>query len=183
MHTLVAGLYFIATLLSAYVLLKRPDWMMLIVLVFALGIAFDEMNWFLTYLYSPSVDWPAQNFAGMFAVAVKGVSTPTTIPELAMVAGGRLIALMTVFYGSFLAFFYGSRIVAHFKAMPVSTLSLLALWEGCLLISFVGGALSLSALTPLIAVLKIIGAIACLLYLFNEIYLMSKTPSSVPPSA
>lgn len=169
-------LYGLAALISAYVMYRQPSWLMAIMFVFAAGLGLEEYEWFLPQIFSGATEWPARNFTQIFMLALRGVSDPTTVLELGLVAGGRLFILLATVYGLYFAVKYWDVIVKYVTTMQMAKLCLLLLWEGCLAVSFVIMALGVAALIPLAGVLKVLGAFVCLLYMINDLYVMIKTP-------
>lgn len=177
---LIFLLYMISTGLAAWLLWRRFDGLMLVMFVFALGLGFEEYEWFLPQIFSGTDEWPARNFSQAFAVALRGIPTPTTIPELAVVTFGRLFILFTVLYGGFFLVKYWPAVVAYIRSMPPSILALLLLWEGCLLINFTLVALQIDLGFDGAGLCRLLGAVACLFYMINTVLLNRASP---PPSS
>ena len=184
MPFVIFALYILSAGLAAYAIYRHPTWLMTVMFVFAAGLGLEEYEWFLPQFFADASEWPARNFTQWFALVLRGISSPTTVIELGMVGFGRLFCLLLVIYGAYFLFKYWENVVAYVRAMPVSTLCLLLLWEACLLVSFTVFAAGVTMLFPLAGILKVLGAFVCLLYMANEVYLMRRNGMAMtPPSS
>jgi hypothetical protein len=167
MSLLISLVYAVSAVIAAALMFRRPTVLMLIMFVFAAGLALEEQEWFFPVFFESAVDWPARNFTQWFALAIRGISDPTTLPELTLVASGRLLILLGALYGAYFGVRHWPAIVAYITHMPHLRLGLLLGWEACLLVAFVLATAAPGAL-GLIGVVKFVGALICLGYMGYE---------------
>lgn len=185
MSVLVFLLYLSAAAMAGYVVYYRVSAPVLALCLASIFLMFESQGWFLTFLFDGATEWPVHSVMDTLALSVQGVSTPTTLSELVVVAIGRLIILLGIFYLAVFAVKRGNGVVARIQNMTTPNLVCLMLWVVCLMIDLTVQALAISSLLPLGAVARALGAVAAAALSFNIFMPFIRSPrasgSGLPP--
>lgn len=167
MLSIVFLLYLAAVLMLAYVVYTRGGGAAAVALLASFFLAFDTQGWFLVWFSDAVTAWPVHSLQDVVVVALRGVSNPTTIPELAVVSVGRLILLLALLYGAFFVLRARDAFWVRVCAMPTAQLCCVTLWVVGLIAHMVLRALGGEMLSPMAGIAGILAAIGAAGLAFN----------------
>jgi hypothetical protein len=130
-------LYLLAASLLFYRLYHAMTPMRLGLIGLFLVAALDGQQWFLP-LWADTNLWPATNLTSLFAAAWAGLNGPAEMGQLIIVAVGRFLALMVVFYGLVWAVMRGQAALARVSSWPVPMRLMLGAWVILSAVAFLG---------------------------------------------
>lgn len=182
MTTLITLLYLLAAVTMLAVVARAPSRRAWAVMVLALLAVFEEQHWFLP-LFIDTTAWPETTLTSLFSVAWAGVNGPTDMAHFVVIAIGRLLMLLTLFYSLVALFYYGAAWRARFMAWGAAARFGIGIWLTLMAAAFIIQVVGQETTVDAATIIRVGAAIAVSTYAGITWRALIRAPRGVPSSS